>query len=410
MLSCAVLDAFIPCRQDHPDGGGGGRAEDGAADGSREEGLRVSLPDIVSGDLPEHGFQSVLLRGASRQHDSSAQDVLQAALLDMVEDGVDQFAVAGGDDLGDVPHGDLPVGVRDADLEDLVAVRPELVRLACAEASFDLLREVFFQGALGLDVARDALSAERDGVVVSHDASPVDGYRGDARPDVHEGHAPFHLFLAEGSLCHDLRQEVLLEDPDARSLEDLVNRLDGLPSADEDLELAFDRRGQGAHDLPFGQLHSVFHDEGLGNRPVDGLMVRVRERVALEGVRLDGPDLFRGDVLFGVLALERRRGRDLGDVVPGKADDYPRDLDHQRGLGLGDGLADRLRGQHGDVDGTGLNAFGRKLLVMDDMDVPFLDLGYTKTDLGAPQIERREVLFFKLIHGVLIKCLIYGVS
>lgn len=47
---------------------------------------------------------------------------------------------------------------------------------------------------------------------------------------------------------------------------------------------------------------------------------------------------------------------------------------------------------------------------MDDMDVPFLDLGYTKTDLGAPQIERREVLFFKLIHGVLIKCLIYGVS
>ena len=361
-------------------------------------GLGIALADVIAGDLPEHHLQAVLLGGAAREDDTAPEDVLQPALLDMEENRIDELPIPGRDDLRDIADRDIPVGIRDADLQDLVAVRPETFRLAYAEAPLDLLREFFLQGALRLDITGDRPATERDGCVVAHDTSPVDSHRGDAGPDIDEGDPALKLFLAEGGLRHHLGKEVRLVYLYPRSLEDLLDGQDGLSPSDEDLELPFDGRGESSDDLPFRELHPVFQDEGLGDGSIDSLMLGIRERIGLQGVLLDGLDLFRRDVFFRVLPLQGGRGRDLGNVVTGKPDDNAADLDHERLLRICYGPPDGLRGQHGYVDGTGLDPLRRELLVVDDVHVPLLDPGDAEPDLCASQVKRCEVLFFKRIH------------
>ena len=175
---------------------------------------------------------------------------------------------------------------------------------------------------------------------MAEDLAAVDGQRGHARADLHEGHAVLLLRLGEDRTRHGVREEHLARGGDAHLVEHDVEVAHRLLGAHEDLEVAFDGVGGHAHDIVLaGADQLVVGREGLRHGAVDLLLAFVGDGVGVDGDALEGVDLVAGDAGRGVAALHARAGDLLPDVIARQAHDHLEDLDVQFFFRLLDGGA-----------------------------------------------------------------------
>ena len=356
----------------------------------------ISRTDFVAGHILQQVADICEAGAASGEDDTAAEVVLQAALLDVVEHCVQNFAATCVDNLGNVLHADFLDWIGDAQLKHFLAERAKLGGDAGAEADLDLFSQGFGNRAFAADIPGDVPSAERNGGIAPHNTPGVDTHRCYARADIDQSNAVLLLILIEHGLGHDVRKEILLRYRNAQRVENLVHRRSGEAVADEHLERSGDLAGNSADHIVLHHLDLIVDGERLGHRAVHDLLVEIVQRICLQRQGLEVRYLLLGDELLGVGPVQLAFGNLLLYVDAGETHHHLQDLDHKFGLGILDGLSHLLGCLPGILHKAVAYSVGRSLLVVHDLDVIPFDAGNAKPELGSSQVNRCYVSFFHI--------------